>query len=138
MGGKGGRPRGEGVRHGDNYEKKPYIPLPMKHDKKEKNEDIIAIRDAIQQMLDGNLTNLTEWLTKVGENNPKEALNIFMSFSEFVLPKVQRTDSKTGGTTPIQINIESTDTYDRRLKAEANKQEIEKNFNAKEFLDGLT
>jgi hypothetical protein len=65
-----------------------------------------GIRDAIQNMLVGNLDNLTIWLKNIGDNDPKKALDIFRDFSEYILPKQQRTDPKLTSQQPIIINFE--------------------------------
>lgn len=65
-----------------------------------------GIREAIQNMLLGNLDNLSLWLKKIGEDDPKKALDIFRDFSEYILPKQQRTDPKLSSQQPIIINFE--------------------------------
>ena len=56
-------------------------------------------------MLTGNLHNLPKWLEEIGDKDPLKALTIFKDFTEYVLPKQQRTDSKGDETAPVIINL---------------------------------
>jgi hypothetical protein len=101
---KGNRPR-NGVKRKDDYDK--ILPSDLgKSIEQELPEEKDTIREAISEMLTGNLGNLTAWLTKLGETNPEKALTIFNSFAEFVMPKQQREGGKSEDIVPITINFE--------------------------------
>lgn len=104
MSGKGGRPKGGSAKH-DTYDKE----LPMNQsvsNTSDEPKDEEDIRSAIHQALVGNMGNLSEWLTAIGEQDPVKAMTLFQSLAEYVLPKQQRTDSKQNGMNPIVINFE--------------------------------
>ena len=133
MAGRGGRPKGT-IKKSDDYDKV----MPTNHtksapdvDSDEKND----IRDAISDMLTGNLSNLKDWLTQIGQGNPEKALAIFKDFTEYVLPKQQRTDSKDDRTSPIVINFEPSSKAN--IQADAPKDiptPTTKKFNIDEFI----
>lgn len=103
MSGRGGRPKGDGVKHNKatpllDVEETTDSEVPeLYQDEKVKSE--------IENMLKSNLGNLAKWLEKVGEKNPKGALDIFRDFAEYILPKQQRTDNKGDVDGKIVINI---------------------------------
>ncbi len=45
------------------------------------------IKEAYQNLIESNLDNLSEWLKRTAEQNPKQALEVILRLSEFVLPK---------------------------------------------------
>lgn len=63
-----------------NRGRKPGIP----------NKTTQAIRDAFQFLVEDNLDNLQVWLEKVAEKNPKDAIELTMKLSEYVIPKLAR------------------------------------------------
>ena len=54
------------------------------------------IKEAFGQLLEGNLDNLSLWLSEVAADNPKEALDIMLRMSERFVPKLRSTEI-TGG-----------------------------------------
>jgi hypothetical protein len=50
------------------------------------------IKEAYRMLIEANIPNLTEWLERVAETNPNEALKYLSSLSEFVVPKLGRTE----------------------------------------------
>ncbi len=102
MSGLGGRPKGGSVKKDDGYDKNIASEKPIvKKDADDSTKE--NIRDAIQEMLTQNLANLPHWLSEIGENDPKKALDIFKEFAEYVVPKQQRTDNKNEGVSGINI-----------------------------------
>ena len=88
--------------------------------KKASNEDQSEkddIRNAIRDMLSGNLKNLPSWLEGIGESNPEKALSIFKDFAEYVLPKQQRTDSKDSAKAPFTIVFEPSSKANIKVSA---------------------
>ena len=59
------------------------------------NKNTTEIREAFQLLVSSKLPQLSEWLDKVAEDNPEKALDIVVKFSDFVIPKLQRTEIKT-------------------------------------------
>ena len=54
------------------------------------------IKEAFGMLLEGNLDNLSTWLSQVAADNPKDALDIMMRMSERFVPKLRSTEI-TGG-----------------------------------------
>ena len=54
------------------------------------NKVTTKIKEAYQQLVEGNLDNMTEWLQEVAEDNPKEAMMLMLKLSEYVIPKLAR------------------------------------------------
>lgn len=48
------------------------------------------IKEAYQRLMEDNLDNMTEWLGEIAENNPKEAMELMLKLSEYVIPKLAR------------------------------------------------
>lgn len=103
---KGGRPKGGAAIKKENVTPmsitESLIETPVSNDEGTKD----SIKNAINEMLIGNLKNLATWLEDLGKDDPVKALTLFKDFSEYILPKQQRTDSKQDGTNPIMINFE--------------------------------
>lgn len=57
-----------------------------------KNKQTQAIRKAYQELVEGNLENLNVWLATVAEKDPKEAFEMMIKLSEYVIPKLARTE----------------------------------------------
>lgn len=56
------------------------------------NKGTSEIRDAFKALVENNLENMTQWLEKVAEQNPSKALDHINGLSEYILPKLQRTE----------------------------------------------
>lgn len=48
------------------------------------------IKEAYQQLVEGNLENMTEWLEEVAADDPKEAIQLMLKLSEYIIPKLAR------------------------------------------------
>ena len=57
-----------------------------------KNKKTEAVRHAYQQLVEGNLENLSLWLNQVAADNPERAFELVIKLSEYVLPKLARTE----------------------------------------------
>lgn len=55
-----------------------------------KNKATQKIRVAYQKLTEDNLENMTIWLNQIAADNPKEAMEMMLKLSEYVLPKLQR------------------------------------------------
>lgn len=69
-----------------------------------------GIRNAIQEMLNTNLPNLSGWLKTIGDENPEKAMGLFKDFAEYVLAKKQRAGEDADTTKPVIINFERAST----------------------------
>lgn len=52
------------------------------------------IKEAYRLLIENNLDNLTEWIKQIAKNNPEKAIYILADLSEFVLPKLSRTEAE--------------------------------------------
>lgn len=50
------------------------------------------IRSAYQQLVEFNLENMSAWLGAVANENPEKAFELMIKLSEYVIPKMQRTE----------------------------------------------
>ena len=50
------------------------------------------IRDAYRRLLEENLANLNSWLSEIAQNNPEKAIDLLLKMSEYVVPKLNRTE----------------------------------------------
>jgi uncharacterized protein YutE (UPF0331/DUF86 family) len=80
------------------------------------NKTTKDIKEAYRLLIEKNLDNLTEWLKKVAEKDPEKAIRIVSDLSEYIIPKLARTDL-TSGDQPIQsvvnINVTSKESADK-------------------------
>ena len=63
------------------------------------------IRDAYQKLIEDNLDNLTLWLESIAEKDPEKAIRILSDLSEYVIPKLARTEIKGEFEAGITINL---------------------------------
>lgn len=66
-------------------------------------------REVIQEVIDGSASRVQEWLDKVAEKSPKDALAAYTALLEFGVPKLQRTEltGKNGG--PVVVSATPED-----------------------------
>lgn len=123
---RGGRPTGSGPRHTSSLiHKDGDIQIVTPDEAIAREEEIeFDIRETIRTALVDNQSHLSDALTRVAQDDPKAFLASFKDYAEFILPKLQRTDSKLDSTNPIQINYESVDDHIKRKEEETNKTKI--------------
>lgn len=51
-------------------------------------------REAFRTLVENNTDKFQGWLDKVAEKNPAKAFELVMNLSEFILPKLSRTEVK--------------------------------------------
>ena len=51
------------------------------------------IKAAYKQLIEDNLENLTKWLEQIAMDDPAKAVNIMFALSEYVIPKLARTET---------------------------------------------
>lgn len=62
-----------------------------------KNIATQQVRLAYQKLTEDNLGNMTLWLQEIARDNPKEAFELMLKMSEYVLPKLARTEITGAG-----------------------------------------
>ena len=66
-----------------------------------KNKTTEEIREAFQALIESSLPDIQKWLQQVAKDNPEKALTIVERYSDFILPKLQRTELSGGGDKPL-------------------------------------
>ena len=83
------------------------------------NKTTRDIKEAYRQLIEDNISNLTKWMERIAADNPEKAIRILSELSEYVLPKLARTDI-TSGDKPINpilnITVDSNETSDTLKK----------------------
>ena len=74
---------------------------PKGRPKDSKNLTTEEIRLAFKALIESSLPDIQKWLQQVAADNPKEALKIVEAYSDFILPKLQRTELSGGGDKPL-------------------------------------
>jgi hypothetical protein len=70
------------------------------------NKATAGIKEAIQHVLDSNKDNLNDWLERVAKSDPDKAIDLMIKLSEFVVPKLNRTQMQhEGEITNKTINV---------------------------------
>ena len=57
-----------------------------------KNRNTQLIREAYQKLTEDNLLNMSQWIQQIAADNPEKAFKLMLEMSEFVLPKLNRTE----------------------------------------------
>ena len=57
-----------------------------------KNKTTVAIREAYQNLVELNLENMSLWIGQVAAENPEKAMDLMIKLSEYVIPKLARTE----------------------------------------------
>lgn len=66
------------------------------------NKTTKEIRDAFQMLIESSLPDIQKWLRRVAEENPEKALMIVERYSDYILPKLQRTELNGGEDAPLK------------------------------------
>jgi len=61
------------------------------------NKSTIEIKEAYSMLIKHNIPNLVKWLDKIAEKDPAKAIYILADLSEYVIPKLARTDLTNDG-----------------------------------------
>lgn len=59
------------------------------------NRVTTEVREALSDLIAGNVPRLQEWLDRVAKHNPKAALEIYVKLVEFVVPRLARHSLET-------------------------------------------
>lgn len=57
-----------------------------------RNKTTVAIREAYQNLVEMNLENMSLWIGQVAADNPEKAVDLMIKLSEYVIPKLARTE----------------------------------------------
>ena len=57
-----------------------------------KNKTTKEIREAYQKLTEENLDNMSIWLAQVAADNPEKAMDLMLRLSEYIIPKLARTE----------------------------------------------
>lgn len=57
-----------------------------------KNKKTEAIRLAYQKLTEDNLENMTRWLSQIAADDPAKAMDMMLRLSEYIIPKLARTE----------------------------------------------
>jgi hypothetical protein len=55
-----------------------------------RNRTTTEVREALADLVVGNVPRLREWLDRVAKHNPKAAADLWLRMAEFVAPKLAR------------------------------------------------
>jgi len=55
-----------------------------------KNKITVKVSQAFEKLANENVDNMSEWLAEVAKDNPKQALEIMLKLSEYIIPKLAR------------------------------------------------
>lgn len=56
------------------------------------NHTTEEIRKAYQKLTEDNLENMSIWIQQVASENPEKAMDLMIKLSEYVIPKLARTE----------------------------------------------
>lgn len=77
------------------------------------NKSTAEIRNAFQLLVEDNLDNMKVWLSDVASEDPERALEIILKMSEYIVPKLSRTEVKADITDKsIVINLNRLNAQD--------------------------
>lgn len=57
-----------------------------------KNKVTQNIRKAYQDLVENNLDNMSQWIAQIAYDDPKQAMDIMIRLSEYVIPRLARTE----------------------------------------------
>lgn len=63
------------------------------------------VRQRYKDFVEGNLGNLDRWLERVATSDPDKALDFMLKFSEYFIPKLQRTELTGEGGEEIKQTV---------------------------------
>jgi len=69
------------------------------------NKNTQQIREAYQMLTENNLENMSLWLSQIAADNPEKAFKLMLEMSEYVLPKLNRTEITGAGGEDLFKNI---------------------------------
>lgn len=73
------------------------------------NKKTNDIRKAYKEFIEDNVDKFQEWIEQVAEKNPAKALELVSGLSDFVLPKLARTEVVGDEEQPLSIDLTKLD-----------------------------
>jgi hypothetical protein len=73
------------------------------------NKKTQDIRNAYKKFIEDNVPQFQEWIEQVAEKNPAKALELVSNLSDFVLPKLARTEVVGDEEQPLNIDLTKLD-----------------------------
>ncbi len=73
------------------------------------NKQTKAIRDAYKEFIENNTPKFEQWLERVAETNPAKAIELVSNLSDYVLPKLARTEIVGDEEQPLSIDLTKID-----------------------------
>ena len=96
----------DGHKKPSNSGRKPGVPNKVTQD----------IREAYKMLIESNLGNLSEWLKKIAVKDPEKAIRILADLSEYVIPKLARTEHVGDKENPLNISCDLSKISTEALK----------------------
>lgn len=56
------------------------------------NKEVKDIREAFKVLIENNLDKMDLWINQLAEKNPEKAINTILRLSDFILPKLTKTE----------------------------------------------
>lgn len=56
------------------------------------NKEVKDIRETFQVLIENNLDKMDLWINQLAEKNPEKAINTILRLSDFILPKLTKTE----------------------------------------------
>ena len=78
------------------------------------NKTTTEFKQAVANLLNNSSDKIQKWLDRVAKDDPAKALDIIYKFSEFVMPKLVRTELVGDEKNPVALAYQSVDPDDAR------------------------
>lgn len=72
------------------------------------NKATTKIREAYHDLLENNLDNINMWLAQVAQKDPGRAVDLMLRLSEYILPKLARTEVTGSDGEDLFANVKFT------------------------------
>ena len=56
------------------------------------NKSTEKIKEAYTMLVEHNLDNITDWISEIAKDNPEKALDLLIKLTEYVIPKLARSE----------------------------------------------
>ena len=66
------------------------------------NKTTTRIKTAYAKLLEDNLDNMSGWLAEIAQRNPDKAVELMLKLSEYLIPKLARTEQVIEGGLDLQ------------------------------------
>lgn len=90
------------------------------------NKTTAEIREAYQMLVENNLDKMSTWLNKVAKDDPARALDIIHKFSDYLLPKLNRTEIEDVSTVEQLLSMTPQERQKRLIELRSKLNDIKK------------